>query len=801
VPAPTPGREVGLEERLGTRWAVWVGGVALALGALLLVRYTIEQGLLGHGMRVALGAALAAALTGAGEWLRRREIKLPVDVIPAAHIPGVLTAAGTVAAFGTIYAAHALYGFIGPAAAFTLLGAVGVLALMAASLHGPALAGLGLAGSFLTPVLVSSETPNPWPLVVFLAVVAAAAYALSVLKSWRWLAMATAAGTFLWGLMLAGEATDNRAWIAPAMLHGLLQLGLPAWFLALSRTNPEGDEVRTWDVPATGILGLLAILAMTVLAANEGVSPASVTFTAVAVAILVAAALRYVPVAPAAVVAGLLVLAKLVIWPSVTGSRLDFFDPPEGASWLFSTPLNPAWFALFTAVAALAVAAVCALRLLRSPRLLDWSAGSYAGTATVLPLAALAIAYLRMTGIEPSPAFALAGLALAALFAYATLAFEAREDAVPAGATRLGTAAFAASAVAAVAMALMFALERGYLTVALAIAALATAYMADRRSIAVLRTAVVALGLIVLLRVVRDPRIMGEHLGTTPILNWLLLGYGVPAAAFYGAARVLERRASDTASRLSDALAVLFAGLLAFFQIRHLMHGGNVLAEKFDHAELGLMLIVAIGFAYALMRSGVLRDNIVFRWGSLIAGGLAAAGTVLGLLLGANPLFSDDPIASWGPVSSLALGYLLPGVAAALLARHSRETWPPLLVLAAAALALALIFAFVTLEVRHAFQGANLGFWRETSETEVWTYSAAWLALGIALLGYGLWREMPEARLASGAIVMLTVLKVFLWDMSGLEGALRAFSFLALGAVLIGIGLVYQRLIFAPKAK
>ena len=124
-----------------------------------------------------------------------------------------------------------------------------------------------------------------------------------------------------------------------------------------------------------------------------------------------------------------------------------------------------------------------------------------------------------------------------------------------------------------------------------------------------------ALGLIVLARVAWDPRIMGEHLGTTPIFNWLLFGYGVPAAAFYGAARVLEKRADDSASRLSDALAILFAGLLAFFEIRHFMNGGDIFAAHTDHVELGLMLLVALGFAYALMRSGLTRKQQSIRGG------------------------------------------------------------------------------------------------------------------------------------------------------------------------------------------
>ena len=65
-------------------------------------------------------------------------------------------AAGTVSAFGTVYAAYALYQFIGAPAAFVLLGIIGVATMLAAALHGPALAGLGLAGSLVVPLLV------PW---------------------------------------------------------------------------------------------------------------------------------------------------------------------------------------------------------------------------------------------------------------------------------------------------------------------------------------------------------------------------------------------------------------------------------------------------------------------------------------------------------------------------------------------------------------------------------------------------------------------------------------------------------------
>ena len=56
-------------------------------------------------------------------------------------------------------------------------------------------------------------------------------------------------------------------------------------------------------------------------------------------------------------------------------------------------------------------------------------------------------------------------------------------------------------------------------------------------------------------------------------------------------------------------------------------------------------------------------------------------------------------------------------------------------------------------------------------------------------------------RLASRLFVVAAVLKVFLYDLAQLEGILRALSFIGLGAVPIGIGLVYQKLVFHRQQK
>ena len=77
-----------------------------------------------------------------------------------------------------------------------------------------------------------------------------------------------------------------------------------------------------------------------------------------------------------------------------------------------------------------------------------------------------------------------------------------------------------------------------------------------------------------------------------------------------------------------------------------------------------------------------------------------------------------------------------------------------------------------------------------------------WLAFGVVLLLVGILVASKPARLASAAVVLLTIGKVFLVDMSALTGVWRALSFIGLGLVLVGIGYLYQRLLlFRPRAR
>ena len=127
--------------------------------------------------------------------------------------------------------------------------------------------------------------------------------------------------------------------------------------------------------------------------------------------------------------------------------------------------------------------------------------------------------------------------------------------------------AAASASLAALALGLTFALDKGMLTVAFALAALGTAYVSDRTGVPALRKAVAAAAILVLARLAFSPTIVGGSPGSTPIFNWLLWGYGVPALVFGLAARILERSGRDNVVRLVESLAIAFAFFLVFFEI------------------------------------------------------------------------------------------------------------------------------------------------------------------------------------------------------------------------------------------
>src|SRR6202034_2274877 len=87
-----------------------------------------------------------------------------------------------------------------------------------------------------------------------------------------------------------------------------------------------------------------------------------------------------------------------------------------------------------------------------------------------------------------------------------------------------------------------------------------------------------------------------------------------------------------------------------------------------------------------------------------------------------------------------------------------------------------------------------------TSDAEQYTLSTVWLLFGIALLAVGFALRSQPARLLALGVITLTIAKVFIVDTASIRGIYRALSVIGLGVVLLGIGRLYQRLLY-PRAR
>ena len=197
-----------------------------------------------------------------------------------------------------------------------------------------------------------------------------------------------------------------------------------------------------------------------------------------------------------------------------------------------------------------------------------WSASGIA-----VPLLTLIALYYRVAGFERSIPFAGLALLLAALFGFATELLGKRP---PRPGLAASGALYATGTVAALALTLTFALEKGWLTVALALMVPGIAWIANQRPWPMLRALAAAAAVLVVARVAWEPRIMGADVGSTPIFNWILYGYGVPAMAFWVAGHLLRKRADDLPTRMVESAAILFTALTALLEIRHYMNGGDI---------------------------------------------------------------------------------------------------------------------------------------------------------------------------------------------------------------------------------
>ena len=71
--------------------------------------------------------------------------------------------------------------------------------------------------------------------------------------------------------------------------------------------------------------------------------------------------------------------------------------------------------------------------------------------------------------------------------------------------------------------------------------------------------------------------------------------------------------------------------------------------------------------------------------------------------------------------------------------------------------------------------------------------SAGWLVYSIILMALGIWKRARTVRIEAIVLFGVSILKIFIYDLSFLDTLYRTFSFVGLGVILLAVSYLYQR--------
>lgn len=749
----------GLEERIGARLPVWIGSLALALAGIFLVKYSFDKGLLSPPVRVTLGVLFGAALLVVGELLRKR----------SHYVSQGLSAAGIADLYACFLAGVNLYHLIPPVAGFGLMILATAVAVLLSLRQGPLIAVIGLVGGFFTPYLIHTGEPRPAPLFTYLLLLQVGLLAVTRRRRWWPLAGLTLLAGMGWvaGWMASPFKPEHAIWL------GLFILASVAAFLA---SGFLGGASEAWgDMKTSSALNWLSmgsgLVLMAVLAGVDRYGTMEWAFLGIMAAACLVLGRRQSAYEGLAWAAAGLCALLLLVW----GSSLKVEELPR---FLFTDLGMGALLALG--------AYACLWGALRPSR---WAALSAASVIVFL-----LVGYEGEVLAVKSLHWGIPALALAALYLGLSLPVASRRHALAEGYGTL--AALAVAVTTLVSLSVPFELEREWLAVAWALEIVALAWIARRLAVPSLRLLAWPLAGLVAARLLVNPFVFTYPTGPTPLFNWLLYGFGIPAAAFAVAAWLChddgDRVLSEALQWGAWALGVALVGL----EVRQLFHPEHLGEHRVLLTEWGTLTVAVALYGFGLVWASRRWPLRSLDWGGKLAMGLALAQCGLAQVLATNPLWAHHPVGEVPVFNALLWIYGAPALlclaAAWELNRRGELVLPRVLGVAALGLSLVLL----TLEVRQAFQGSFLDG-HGMANAEKYAYSIAWVLFGTALLVAGILKRGPVLRYASLAVMLLAVGKVFLYDASELKDLYRVFSFVGLGVSLLLLAYLYQRFVFA----
>ena len=660
-----------VELLVGGTWLNRIGAIALVLGTLFFLKYAVDNGWIVEWARVAIGLAAGAALVLAGEWWRRKGLRLFAQGLAGAGVPIL---------YLSVYAAYGLYDLVLQPVAFGAMCVVTVLSVAVALRHDAHFIGIMAAvAGMMTPAWLATGETNTVGLFGYVSALSVGLFAIALYRPhWNAVSAISYLGTWLWWLLWTnGRHTMASRDVVQATIFAALGLliGMTYSYLSVRQRDETFKELRR----TFAIVHIVVMFAVLLVAIDTAVTSQNELASACVGLLLLGVSVQYQRIGASAATTIHRVLGLLVLTWGI-GYEADAFA--EAIGW--------------------SVLGVCALVVLGKRSADDQSPITFS-VALLITLLGVVTAILdeRSIGITSVGYAAVFNLRMAAL-------------AVGGLALIIGTRSFDVAS----------ALWRQTIPVIRSIGYLALALAVHRE--------------------VFDAVAGHAHdvtIGTTGTSMYAVLvaqGHALAAmASVIVAAVMLALR-----DRLRDEAAT-YAGLS------------------------GLIVGTAWWLTHA---SDVPNPSVLQPFLSLraLTGCVIIGATLLAVLVQTSPT----------TLITTRVRRIIAGVAF-----------------------VAFSLGFVTIEV----VWPEVIIMHHLRELEAWSavddawnrfhlrMSGTWIVYSILFMVFGFVRRLSAVRVGALVLLLVTILKVFLYDLSFLEQPYRIVSFIALGAILLAAGFMYQR--------
>lgn len=279
------------------------------------------------------------------------------------------------------------------------------------------------------------------------------------------------------------------------------------------------------------------------------------------------------------------------------------------------------------------------------------------------------------------------------------------------------------------------------------------------------------------------------------LANSRLVAYAVLAASAAGAAMFLERSEEDPAPALAGVLHFGWCGLLFVWSAVELNDYFGAIHTRTGVAfglNIEIVQYLAIGVAWSVFSIPLIWHGLRKGVMPIAISGMFATGCSVLLIASAGGVY--QPLSDFAVVANAraaAFGMLVAAMIAdyLLLKRYSTiHSWASGALVPVQVVISVLVFELVTAETYSALAISD-----RTGSLRQMALSVAWVIYSILLMSFGIWRRSVALRFVALTLFEVTIVKVFLYDLSSLETLYRIFSFIGLGLFLLATSYLYAR--------